>query len=494
MTFKILKKINLNNKNFLYIFLSLLFVITVQQFDLFRGNILYLIHAIKNFDENNLQFDWIANQTDHLPLFTFVNYFLIKIFSKKILFLIHSFLLGVCCYYIFLICKNLFPKLKNINLTIIWFAFFIFIFHENSFFSGVAGHDVINEGYQPASFGVLFFIGIYFFLKENFFLCIFFICLAASFHPTYILHSGFAIAAILIYHFYKKNYLDCLRVSIFYTLLILPIIIFIFLEFLLIEPNIINEGQKILINRIPHHANIHYWLSYKDVLFILCYLFSLYLIKNNQKFLIFFSIFGFFPIFLSFIQFFLNWNSLALTFPWRASIFIGPISSMIIFSFFLKKLKNKKINLNLLSKLFFIIIFCFFSLKSHYLDNENLRFKNKLDLAHKIKNSNEKIERILIPITIEDLRMNIGIPIFIDWKHTPFKYDEVIRWKERIKLANNFYDKQEFIDKKNSLIKIQEIESITHILIDKKFVNFDCENLIDHKKYFLFRVSDCFIN
>ena len=156
-------KIDPKHNNIIYIFLSLLFVLTIQQFDLFKGNILYLIHAIKGLDENNLQNDWIANQTDHLPLFTLLNYFLIKIFTNKILFIIHSVLLGICSYFIFLICKNLFPKLKNINLSVIWFAFFIFIFHENSFFSGVAGHDVINEGYQPASYGVLFFLGIYFF-------------------------------------------------------------------------------------------------------------------------------------------------------------------------------------------------------------------------------------------------------------------------------------------------------------------------------------------
>ena len=194
-------KIAFKQVNIIYIFLSLLFVLTVQQFDLFKGNILYLIHAIKELDENNLQNDWIANQTDHLPLFTFSNYLLIKIFSKKILFVIHSILLGVCCYFIFLICKNLFPKLKDINLSIIWFAFFIFVFHEHSFFSGVAGHDVINEGYQPASYGVLFFLGIYFFLINKNFLCILFICLAASFHPTYILHSGFIFLAIVFYYF-----------------------------------------------------------------------------------------------------------------------------------------------------------------------------------------------------------------------------------------------------------------------------------------------------
>jgi len=486
-------KIDFKQNNIIYIFLCLLFVLTVQQFDLFKGNILYLIHAIKELDENNLQNDWIANQTDHLPLFTFLNYLLIKIFSKKIIFIIHSILLGICCFSIFLICRSLFPKLKDINLSIIWFALFILVFHEHSFFSGVAGHDVINEGYQPASYGVLFFLGIYFFLINKNFLCILFICLAASFHPTYILHSGFIFLAIIFYYFYEKKYFDCFKLSFLYAILILPIFIFIFYNFVLIDKNIVIVGQKILLNRIPHHANIHYWLSYKDILFILIYLFSLYLIRNNRKFLFFFSIFGFFPILLSFIQFFLNINSLALVFPWRSSVVIAPISSMIILSFFLEKIKIKQKTLNLLSKTFFIIIFCFFSFKSHYLKNENLNFKDKLDLSKKIKDS-DRIERILIPITLEDLRMNIGIPIFIDWKHAPLKFDEVIYWNKRIQLANNFYNYDKFIEKKRGLKEIQKIEKISHILINKNKVNFNCENLIDDKTYSLFRVSDCFID
>ena len=49
---------------FLYIILSITFVITVQQFPFFKGNSLHLIHAIKNMEFNKLQFDWIANQTN----------------------------------------------------------------------------------------------------------------------------------------------------------------------------------------------------------------------------------------------------------------------------------------------------------------------------------------------------------------------------------------------------------------------------------------------
>jgi len=90
--------------------------------------------------------------------------------------------------------------------------------------------------------------------------------------------------------------------------------------------------------------------------------------------------------------------------------------------------------------------------------------------------------------------MNIGIPIFIDWKHVPFRYDEVIQWHERITLTNDFYGNENFIDKVKILKNIQEIEKISHVLIEKELVNFVCKNYIDDKKYFLLRVSDCFVD
>ena len=63
-----------------------------------------------------------------------------------------------------------------------------------------------------------------------------------------------------------------------------------------------------------------------------------------------------------------------------------------------------------------------------------------------------------------------------------------------IQLARNFYNYENFIDKKKGLEEIQKIEQISHILIDNKNVNFNCKNLINDKQYSLFRVTNCFID
>lgn len=489
-----IEKTKLNTDKIFVVLLCLLFVLTVQIFDVYKGNAAHLIHSIKLFDENKLQNDWIANQKHHLPLFVYFNFLLIKIFSSKIIYFIHSLLLGTCSLFLFLISKNLFPKIELRNLYILWFAFFIFFFHENSFFSGVAGQSVINASYQPASFGIFFFVGIYFFLKDKFILSILFICLAASFHPTYVLHSGFLVLGILTSLLKLKKYSNFFKILFLYMILILPITIFIISNFMLIDNQLAEIGKKIMYDRIPHHADIHYWLSYKDILFLLSYFISLYLIRNNQKFFILFLVFGLCSISLSIVQYFLDNNSLALTFPWRSSVFIAPISLIIIISFLITKINQTSKRLNIFAYSLIILISVFFTVKSHYFKNLNSKFNEKLKLAYSIKRNSDSIERLLIPVNLSYVRMYSGLPIFVDWKHPAFRYDQIINWKKRLDLAKEFYS-VETIDKQLVILrKIQKIENISHILITKNKVFVDCKDLIDHDVFMLINTKDCFKN
>ena len=486
-------KLNFKNTTLIYIFLSLIFVLTIQIFDPFRGNAAHLIHSIKHFDTNKLENDWIANQAHHLPVFVKFNYFLIKFFSSKIIYFMHGVLLALCALYLFLISKNLFPKLESRNLTIIWFAFFIILFHENSFFSGVAGQSVIDIGYQPASFGILFFIGIYYFLIKKYFLCILLVCLGASFHPTYVLHSGFLVLGVLSYLILSKNYQNFFKTLIIYSILILPITLFIIINFLTIDKNLIALGQEILLDRIPHHADIRYWLSYKDLFFFVTYIYALYIVRNKQ-FFIFFLIFGTCPILLSLIQYFLDVNSIALAFPWRSSVFITPISSVIIFSSWIQKIKLDTRKLKIISFSLLLLTSTFFFIKSHFIKDLNGEFTKKLILSKKIKNNFDSIERILIPTNLDYIRMYTGLPIFINWKHHAFRFDQLIEWRQRMDLADEFYSNT---NKETQLLKlkeIQKIENISHILISKNKLKIECDDLINHELFILVDAKACYEN
>ncbi len=487
-----MKKNIFDSNKLIYFFLCILFVLTIQIFDHYRGNAAHLIHSIKFFDTNKLENDWIANQVHHLPLFVQFNHFLIKFFSVKIIYFVHSLLLGLCVLFLFLVSKNLFPRLGSRNLSIIWFALFIILFHENSFFSGVAGQSIIDVGYQPASFGILIFVGIYFYLSDRIFLSVLFICLGASFHPTYVLHSGFLISGILIYYLTSKNYSLFLKTLFSYIILILPITIFIIINFMFVDENLTTIGQNILFDRIKHHADIHQWLSYKDGIFLLTYFISLYLTKHNRRFFIFFFIFGFCSIFLSTLQYFIENTSLALAFPWRSSVFLAPISSVIILSYLIQKLRLNVDKIKLISYMLITLSTFIFGYKSHFIENSKRNFSEKLKLTESIKKNFSKIDRILIPPKLDYVRMYSGLPIFIDWKHHAFRFDQVIEWKKRMDLANDFYASKKIEDQGIKLEEIQKIEYISHVLIKRDKLKIECNDLINHKVFVLVDVNDCY--
>ena len=485
-------KLNKKKEIVLYLLLSILFAFTIQQLPFFKGNSLHLIHAIKDFDSNKLQNDWIANQTNHLPLFTFFNHFLIKFFSIKILYLVHFILLSICALFLFLICKNEFQELNKPYLSLIWFSLFTLIYHENSLFGGVAGQEVINEGYQPASYGVLFFIGIYLFLIKKNFSAVFFICLASSFHPTYVIHSGFLLFGISMYFIFRKEFKLLLKINTFYLILILPITFYIIYNFLLVDRSFVFEGQKILVNRAPHHALIQSWFSYKDIFSILIYLISLTIVLKKKRVFIPLLFFGLISIILTVIQFFTQNHSLALSFPWRSSVFLIPISTMIILSFLIQKISKYKIDPKNFAIILIIISITFFSLKNHLIVNSNQNFYKKIELTKKIKDNFVLIDRLLIPVDLLNIRMNSGLPIFVDWKHPPFKYNEIINWDKRMNLAKSFFGTNDLEKKKTILVEINNLEKVSHILIKKKKLNFKCENLIEDEEYALISVKNCF--
>jgi len=477
---------------FIYLILSVLFAITIQQFAFYKGNSLHLLYTIKDFEFNKLQYDWIANQTNHLPLFTYFNNIILKIFPVNFLHSVHFILLSSCALFLFLICKYIFEDLNKISLSLLWFSLFMFVYHEHSLFGGVAGQDVINEGYQPASYGVLFFIGIYLYLIKKNSYAIFFICLSASFHPSYVLHSGFLIIGILGYFFFQKEYKKFLKILVLYSILILPITIYVIYNFLLLDNEIILKGQNILLERIPHHASIENWFSYKDLISILVYIVSIILVYKNKRIFIPLGIFGFFSISLTLIQFLTEIDSLALTFPWRASVFLMPLSIMIIISYFLKKFLTNKSNLNLLSSFVFIFIWSFFLINNHFLKDDNKDFYKELELTEKININYKSINRLLIPVNLMNIRMNTGLPIFVDWKHHAFKYNEIIIWKQRLDLVQKFYKTKNYDFQKLNLIEIMKIEKISHILIEKDKLTKNCVNLINDDIYALIEVKECY--
>ena len=161
-------------------------------------------------------------------------------------------------------------------------------------------------------------------------------------------------------------------------------------------------------------------------------------------------------------------------------------------SFFLNQINLNKTKLRTISFFLIILTSTTFYVKSHHIKNLNLKFKKDINLVKEIEKNFNSIERLLIPTDLDFIRMNSGLPIFIDWKHHAFRYDQLIEWQLRVDLVNKFYISKTADNQLTNLKKIHEIENISHILIKKDKLKIDCYDLIDHDVYMLVSNKNCY--
>lgn len=488
-----------NKYNFL--FLSIFFALSIGQYPFFEENHVHLLRSLANNDIDKLSNDWLANQTDHVPLFTFVSTYLIKFFSLKAINILHIFLSIIYALSIYLISKKVIFKNLHGKLTIIWFLLLFIIFKEKSFVNGVAGQYLLNPAFQPSTFGILFLSGWLFFIYKKEYIAIFLVILAAAIHPTYLLQAFFLISGFLFYLLFKKKYKFFFKVSIISLILVSPIALYIFSNFILYDPQINYEAQKIQSEiRIPHHAHIKFWFSSKDIQTLILIILALVIGFKNLRFFIPLMIVFLMTLFLSIYQFYTSNNFLGLLFPWRSSVYIVPLCSMIILSNILKIIYSKYLLsythiyrvLQLISiTLILTLTFIGFKITVNSLNSENLNFP----ISNEIKKNKIDIERILIPTNLQRIRLNSGLPIFVDWKATPFRNDEVIEWYERIKLSKSFFGTQELNIQNELLLKIIEKEYISHILIrdyEGNHILDNCNLIFKKNDYLFYDIKKCF--
>ncbi len=431
--------------------------------------------------------DWMANTADHTPLFSIINSLIFNLFSINGFIIFHLILASLCVFSIYKICNLYILKNKNFKNTILWFIICSFIYHEKTFFFGVAGQGILNSSYQPSTFGILILFSLYLFQINKTYFSILSLCLAAIIHPTYLIHSGFLLIGYSFYLICYKNYREFIKINLFYIVLITPIVLYIYYNILVFDNNINYQGQSILYDfRIPHHANINSWISYKDFQSLLLIIASLYLIRNFKTLYVPIITVFILSIGLTVLQFFFENKFLGLLFPWRSSVFLVPLSSLIIMSFILNYFNKFNID-----KYFYIpvilLIFLIYQKKLYYFTYNTEISRNEIQVINFLKSNSKSFEKMLIPITFPEVRLNTGIPIFVDWKIHPYKNDELINWKIRIDLVRKFYNADQN-QAQLILRKIDKIDNISHILLDNSNpLNFKkCKNLIENNKYSLF--------
>jgi hypothetical protein len=304
----------------------------------------------------------------------------------------------------------------------------------------------------------------------------------------------------LIYLLIYREYKVVFKITLISLALISPIVSYLFSNIYISDYQLYVEGQTIMAEiRIPHHTQVHSWFSYKDLQILIVIFFALFLSYNNKRLFIPLSFVVLTTIILTIIQYYTSSNFLGLLFPWRSSVYIVPICSMIVLSRILILVNNKFLKLftKFYSYLayFFLILIIFFSINGIFDSYKSYKnHKQKYPISNLINIHKNDITRILIPTNLEYIRLNTGLPIFVDWKTVPYRNDALIKWYERIKLTNSFYGATELENQKLLFKKIYDVEQISHLLIrdnNKNILFKNCEHLFKNYGYLFYDLRKC---
>ena len=125
---------------------------------------------------------------------------------------------------------------------------------------------------------------------------------------------------------------------------------------------------------------------------------SLYLIRNFKTLYVPMITVFILSIGLTVLQFFFENKFIGLLFPWRSSVFLVPLSSLIIMSFILNYFNKFNID-----KYFYIpvilLIFLIYQKKLYYFTYNTEISRNEIQVINFLKSNSNLFEKMLIPIT-----------------------------------------------------------------------------------------------
>lgn len=423
-----------------------------------------------------LQEDWLASCLSTATEFDAIVSFVVKYFPENYA-LIFQFLFAifyfVFVYFLYKIIENFSnPTIAvfTISLTsLLCFSetFYYLLSHTSIApyvayipYTGLAGFSLVSY-LQPSTFGILLIPTIFNYINRKYVIASFLIMVTCLFHTTYILFGGLTIV-LIFYELIQEKKWDRLIMN---SLVIFPFSIIIFVQllpFIISEPSVDVEGKRILIEEIsPQHHIVSKWVveNRSDWIRIILLCIGGLIFPKRLKKLFLITAGG--ALLLTIGQHLTLNATLSIVSPWRMSVIWIPICSAFIFLFlveeYLKLFRSKSLVL-IAVILFSGAVYVKWFSKDVKLTLPRLSAISSLEGALLIPPRDDWGERS------QNIRLNYLSPVFVDAKSHPYDPKGLIEWKDRIDLAEQFYDHPS----KKNLQAILNREEINYIIWPEK--------------------------
>lgn len=318
---------------------------------------------------------------------------------------------------------------------------------------GLADQWLASGSYfQASEFGILMLLAIAVVLWERWYLAAVLLAISVNFSFTYSIHAGILVVIFAGWLAAKKQYRKAFWSLFIFGMLVLPVTLYS--ATLLGDPLASAANEIWAVHAFPEHTLPSiFWHNGNAIKlvtifigFAICLYLRLYLLALIQGIGLGYVVGGL--IFVSLT----NSHTIAILFPWRASVYLVPLASTIIAtavfailimicSPILSKYPDKiKYTQILLWALLILEIFSFVDWQV----NQAAEIDSRIVMYGEIAEATNPEDIILLPVDpkgfFADARMVMRRPIYVDRKTVPILGTEVMEWWERVQFARSFYE------------------------------------------------------
>lgn len=459
----------------------------------------YFLRGLAQAGVGYLNRDWLANTRELMPLFSKLVYLTQLVFhSQNASYIYFALLLGVYLVAMFYSMDLLFNLRRSKACTLTFIALFL-TFHSAAFRfllsrgvgadasflfeGGVAGQRILGQVYQPSVFGVFLMLSIYLFLRKRSFLSLLPMVVAIYFHPVYLLSGALLTLGYMWVVFREdRNLKRSALLGGLAILLVAPSVVYTLYISWPLSGDIAQKVLDILVHfRNPHHALISSWLDWTVIVKGMIVLAALIVIRKTRLFSIMVMVtLGI--VALTIVEMITGSDTLALLFPWRASILLVPLGTTILLAFGITKIldrcpiQKKTERLMIFACLVFITGLMVIGVIRTQIEAADQRSNPARPMMAYIAAHKSPTDVYLIPPKMSDFRLVTGAPIYIDYDTTPDRNEDVLEWYRRLYRVYTFYN-----ENPEACLTIRELKSqegVTHAVLETGSPLATCPGLI----------------
>jgi hypothetical protein len=338
--------------------------------------------------------------------------------------------------------------------------------------SGVAAQYVLGPGLQPSAFGVLLLASLAAFVHGRPLTAAVLVALACTFHSTYLLSGGSLIAGMMIGSVLAGKGRTAIQVGLIALAGVLPVIIYSLATFQPSSPSEFEEAQRLLaFSRLPHHADFAHWMNREAVFQSAWMAAGVIASRGTALFPVLFTAAAT-GLALGTVQVVTGNPTLALLFPWRASVLLVPTATALSLSWVARYCERAE------RRTPFTVcagIVLFISVAGALVAHVKRTRDRTPDqgLTGFVAANRRAGETYLVPagftnkafdgFELDSFRLSTGAAIFADNKSIPYKDAEVLEWRRRVELAARWYGVPDW-DGSGAMEEAIR-EGITHVVV-----------------------------